>query len=69
MNSFNQKIINRAKNINSRLCVGIDVNAKALGSDNFDDLKIHSKNIIDATIFFKRLIIFKFGSKAYYMVI
>ena len=49
MNSFNQKIINRAININSRLCVGIDVNAKALGSDNFDDLKIHSKNIIDAT--------------------
>ena len=49
MISFNQKIKKRAKDINSYLCVGIDVNAKALGSDNFEDLKTHSKKIIDAT--------------------
>ena len=49
MISFNQKIKKRAKDINSYLCIGIDVNAKALGSDNFEDIKAHSKKIIDAT--------------------
>ena len=49
MISFNQKIKKRAKDIKSYLCIGIDVNAKALGSDNFEDLKTHSKKIIDAT--------------------
>ena len=49
MISFNQKIKKRAKDINSYLCIGIDVNVKALGSDNFEDIKAHSKKIIDAT--------------------
>ncbi len=49
MISFNQKIKKRAKDINSYLCIGIDVNEKALGSDNFEDIKAHSKKIIDAT--------------------
>jgi len=49
MISFNQKIKKRAKDIKSYLCIGIDVNAKALGSDNFEDIKAHSKKIIDAT--------------------
>ena len=49
MISFNQKIKKRAIDIKSYLCIGIDVNAKALGSDNFEDIKAHSKKIIDAT--------------------
>jgi len=46
---FNHKIKNRAKNINSYLCVGIDVDPVLVKSNEFDDLVSHSKKIVDAT--------------------
>ena len=49
MVSFNQRLIDRAKDINSFLCVGIDISPEKLGSDNIDDLISHSKLVVDAT--------------------
>lgn len=49
MISFNHKIKNRAKRINSYLCVGIDVDPVLVKSNEFDDLVSHSKKIVDAT--------------------
>ena len=49
MVSFNQRLIDRAKDINSFLCVGIDISPEKLGSDNIDDLIAHSKLVVDAT--------------------
>ena len=46
---FNNKIKNRAKKINSYLCVGIDVDPVLVKSNKFDDLVSHSKRIVDAT--------------------
>ena len=49
MVSFNQRLIDRANEINSYLCVGIDISPELLGSDNIDDLIHHSKLVVDAT--------------------
>ena len=49
MVSFNQRLIDRANEINSYLCVGIDISPELLGSDNIDDLIYHSKLVVDAT--------------------
>ena len=49
MVSFNQRLIDRAKDINSFLCVGIDISPEKLGSENIDDLIAHSKLVVDAT--------------------
>ena len=47
---FNNKIKNRAKKINSYLCVGIDVDPVLVKSNKFDDLVSHSKRIVDAIL-------------------
>ena len=49
MISFNEKIKRRSKEINSFLCVGIDISIDSLGSDNLEDLISHSKKVVDAT--------------------
>ena len=49
MISFNEKIKRRSKEINSFLCVGIDISTDSLGSDNIEDLISHSKKVVDAT--------------------
>jgi len=49
MVSFNQRLIDRSNEINSYLCVGIDISPELLGSDNIDDLVHHSKLVVDAT--------------------
>ena len=49
MISFNEKIKRRSKEINSFLCVGIDISTDSLGSDNLEDLISHSKKVVDAT--------------------
>ena len=49
MVSFNQRLIDRANEINSYLCVGIDISPELFGSDNIDDLIHHSKLVVDAT--------------------
>ena len=49
MVSFNQRLIDRANEINSYLCVGIDISPELLGSDNINDLVKHSKLVVDAT--------------------
>ena len=49
MISFNEKIKRRSKEINSFLCVGIDISTDSLGSDNLEHLISHSKKVIDAT--------------------
>ena len=46
---FNQKLKNRANEINSRLCVGIDIDSNLVGSNDFNDLVSHSKKVVDAT--------------------
>tara|TARA_B100000424_G_scaffold271255_1_gene273214 strand:- start:5529 stop:6326 length:798 start_codon:yes stop_codon:yes gene_type:complete len=49
MTSFNNRLSDRAKRINSYLCVGIDISPELLGSNNLDDLISHSKLVVDAT--------------------
>jgi len=49
MVSFNRRLIDRANEINSYLCVGIDISPEQLGSDKLDDLIYHSKLVVDAT--------------------
>ena len=49
MISFNEKIKRRSKEINSFLCVGIDISSDSLGSDNLENLISHSKKVVDAT--------------------
>ena len=49
MVSFNQRLIDRANEINSYLCVGIDISPELFGSDNIDNLIHHSKLVVDAT--------------------
>ena len=49
MISFNQRLIDRATEIDSYLCVGIDISPELLGSDRLDDLIRHSKLVVDAT--------------------
>ena len=49
MISFNEKIKRRSKEINSFLCVGIDISTDSLGSDNLENLISHSKKVVDAT--------------------
>ena len=46
MISFNNKIKNRAKKINSYLCVGIDVDPGLVKSNKFDDLYKVNENEI-----------------------
>ena len=47
--SFNTRLSDRAKRINSYLCVGIDISPELLGSDKLEDLVAHSKLVVDAT--------------------
>ena len=47
--SFNTRLSDRAKRINSYLCVGIDIGPELLGSDKLEDLVAHSKLVVDAT--------------------
>ena len=47
--SFNTRLSDRAKRINSHLCVGIDISPELLGSDKLKDLVAHSKLVVDAT--------------------
>ena len=49
MISFNRRLLDRANDIGSYLCVGIDISPDLLGSDNLDDLIRHSKLVVDAT--------------------
>ena len=49
MMSFNTRLSDRAKKINSYLCVGIDISPELLGSDKLEDLVAHSKLVVDAT--------------------
>ena len=49
MISFNTRLLDRAKKINSYLCVGIDISPELLGSDKLEDLVAHSKLVVDAT--------------------
>ena len=49
MISFNEKIKRRSKEIDSFLCVGIDISTDSLGSDNLENLISHSKKVVDAT--------------------
>ena len=49
MISFNTRLLDRAKRINSYLCVGIDISPELLGSDKLEDLVAHSKLVVDAT--------------------
>ena len=49
MISFNRRLIDRANDIGSYLCVGIDISPELLGSDDLEDLITHSKLVVDAT--------------------
>ena len=44
-----RKLKRRSKEINSFLCVGIDISTDSLGSDNLKNLISHSKKVVDAT--------------------
>ncbi len=47
--SFNTRLSDHAKKMNSYLCVGIDISPELLGSDKLEDLVAHSKLVVDAT--------------------
>ena len=49
MISFNKRLIDRANDIGSYLCVGIDISPELLGSDDLEDMISHSKLVVDAT--------------------
>ena len=51
MESFNSRLSNHIVAKQSWLCVGLDINPENLASENpsFDDLKTHTKKVIDAT--------------------
>ena len=49
MTSFNSRLKSITEDRQSWLCVGLDMNPEAFGSNNLSNLKEHTFNVIDAT--------------------
>ena len=51
MNSFNSRLFDQLTAKQSWLCVGLDINPENMSQENptLDDMKIHTKKVIDAT--------------------